>query len=57
MQTHAKDMIYIKHGTCNLKNMIWEEFLSVNRDEYPCSFENPSPPSFKKKVNMLVVHP
>jgi hypothetical protein len=35
----------------------WEEFLSVNRDEYPCSFENPSPPSLKKKVNMLVVHP
>jgi len=31
--------IYIKHGTCNLENMIWEEFLNVNRDEYPCFFE------------------
>jgi hypothetical protein len=40
MQTHAKDKFYLyKHGTCNLENMIWEEFLNVNRDEYPCFFE------------------
>jgi hypothetical protein len=32
--------IYVKHGTCNLENMNWEEFLSMNRDKYPYSFEN-----------------
>jgi hypothetical protein len=32
--------IYIKHGTCNLENMIRKEFLSVNKDEYPCFFGN-----------------